>query len=354
MHRYIIRRTLQAIPTLFGITIIVYFLMLLAPGDPVALLAFDPSIRQDERERLAQQLGVNDPFFVQYLRWLIGDDWMMVDTNLDGEVDSWGDNYGILRGDFGTSFKFRGSNPLNLIAERLGATIELSALVLLFGITNGLVIGVLAAVLRGRAFDRLTRIFAVLGVSIPVFFLGLLAIIFFGIELPRFLEGFGLGDGRPILPMGGRCPPVRGGCPPIFERLRYLVLPVLVSAMAGIAGWSRYMRAAMLDTISSDYMRTARAKGLTNQSVWFRHGFRNAILPLTVFLGPAIVGLIGSSVIIERVFTWPGLGLLLYDALLSRDHPLIMASVVISSVLTIVGYLLSDIFYALLDPRVRY
>ena len=143
MHRFIIRRTLQAIPTLFGITIIVYFLMLLAPGDPVALLAFDPTIRQDERERLAKQLGVNDPFFVQYLRWLIGDDWMMVDTNLDGDVDSWGDNYGILRGDFGTSFKFRGSNPLNLIAERLGATIELNILVLIFGLTSGLMIGVL-------------------------------------------------------------------------------------------------------------------------------------------------------------------------------------------------------------------
>jgi peptide/nickel transport system permease protein len=354
MHRYIIRRTLQAIPTLFGITIVVYFLMLLAPGDPVALLAFDPKIRQDERERLARQLGVNDPFFVQYLRWLIGDDWMMVDTNLDEEVDSWGDNYGILRGDFGTSFKFRGSNPLNLIAERLGATIELNILVLIFGLTSGLLIGILAAVYRGRLLDRFTRVFAVLGVSIPVFFLGLLAIIYFGIELPRFLEGFGIGDGRPILPMGGRCPPVRGGCPPIYERLHYLILPVLVSALSVIAGWSRFMRASMLETINSDYMRTARSKGLSSQSVWFRHGFRNAILPLTVFLGPAIVSLIGGSVIIERIFTWPGIGLLLFDALLSRDHPVIMASVVIGSVLTIIGYLLSDMLYALLDPRVRY
>ena len=202
MHRTIIRRTLQAIPTLFGITFIVYFVMLLAPGDPVALLAFDPTIRHDERERLAQQLGLNDPFFVQYLRWLIGDDWMMVDTNLDGEADAWGDNYGILRGDFGKSFKFRGSNPLNLIAERLGATIELNILVLLVGLTSGLLIGILAAVFRGRIFDRFTRVFAVLGVSIPVFFLGLLAIIYFGIELPRFLEGFGMGDGRPHLANG--------------------------------------------------------------------------------------------------------------------------------------------------------
>ena len=143
MQRYIVRRLLQAIPTFFGITIIVYLIMLLAPGDPVSLLTFDPTIRQDERERLAIKLGVNDPFHIQYLRWLIGDDWMMVDSNADGEVDSWGDNYGILRGDFGTSFKFRGSNPLKLISERLGATIELNIAVVLIGVI-------------GRAFGRRT------------------------------------------------------------------------------------------------------------------------------------------------------------------------------------------------------
>ena len=134
---------------------------------PVALLTFDPTIRQDERERLAIKLGVNDPFLVQYLRWLIGDDWMMVDSNADGELDSWGDNYGILRGDFGTSFKFRGSNPLKLIGERLGATLELNIAVVLIGIGNGILIGVLAALKRGRAFDKYSRIFAVLGDSVP-------------------------------------------------------------------------------------------------------------------------------------------------------------------------------------------
>ena len=164
MQRYIIRRLLQAIPTFFGITLIVYLIMLLAPGDPVALMTFDPSIRQDERDRLAIKLGVNDPFHIQYLRWLIGDDWMLVDSNADGEVDSWGDNYGILRGDFGSSFKFRGSNPLKLIGERLGATIELNIAVVLIGVISGLLIGVLAAVRRGRAFDKLSRIFAVLGI----------------------------------------------------------------------------------------------------------------------------------------------------------------------------------------------
>ena len=355
MQKYVIRRLIQAIPTLFGVTFIVYAIMLLTPGDPVSLLAFDPTIRQDERERLARQLGVTDPFYVQYLRWLIGDDWMMVDTNADGEVDDWGDNYGILRGDFGTSFKFRGSNPLHLIAERLGATIELNLAVLLVGLSTGVVVGVYAAVKRGQRFDRFTRIFAVVGDSVPSFWIGLMALVFFGIVLPRdILEPMGIGSGSPLLPMGGRCPPIRGGCPPIYERIHYLILPTAVSAFGVVAVWSRYMRAQMLETISSDYMRTARSKGLTNNQVWFRHGLRNAILPFTVFLGPTFVGLLGGSVIIERIFTWPGVGLLTFGAVTSRDYPVVMASVMIGSVLTIAGFIISDILYAIFDPRVRF
>ena len=354
MQRYIARRLLQAIPTLFGITLVSYVVILLAPGDPVSLLTFDPTIRQDERQRLAIQLGVNDPFPIQYLRWLIGDDWMMVDSNADGKADSWGDNYGILRLDFGTSFKFKGSNPLKLISERLAASIELNIAVLLIGTSTGILVGILAAAHRGRAFDRVSRILAVLGDAMPVFWLGLLAIVFFGIILPRWLEPYGFGDGRPLLPMGGRCPPVRGGCPPIYARIHYLILPTLVSSLGPIAGWSRFVRASMLETINSDYVRTAYAKGLSARSVWIRHGLRNAVIPLAVFLGPLMFSLLGGAVIIERVFTWPGVGLLLFDAVLSYDYPVIMASVVMFSVLAILGYLASDILYALLDPRVRF
>ena len=278
---------------------------------------------------------------------------MMVDTNLDGEVDSWGDNYGILRGDFGTSFKFRGSNPLHLIAERLGATIELNVAALLVGYSVAIVVGVLAAVYRGRPFDRYSRVFSVMGDSFPSFWLGLLLIMFFGIALPRALEPLGLSDGGPILPMGGRCPPVRGGCPPIYERLHYMIVPVLVISFGAIAALSRLLRAQMLETINSDYVRTARAKGLSSKSVWIRHALRNAFIPFTVFLGPLLFGLIGGSVVIERVFSWPGVGLLLLDAAVSRDYPVVMASVVLSSIFAILGYLLSDILLAVFDPRVR-
>ena len=354
MQRYIARRLLQAIPTLWGITVIGYMIVLLTPGDPVSILAFDPTIRQDERERLAIKLGIHDPFPLQYLRWMIGDDWMMVDTNADGEVDAWGDNYGILRLDFGESFKFPGSNPLELIAGRLGATIELNTAVVLIGVVSGLAVGVLAAIHRGRTFDRVSRIFSVLGDSVPTFWLGLLAIVCFGLALPQFLSQYGIGNGSPILPMGGRCPPVRGGCPPIYERLNYLLLPALVSSLGPIAGWSRFMRASMLETINSDYIRTARAKGLTSRGVWIGHGLRNAVIPLTVFLGPLFLGLIGGSVIIERVFSWPGVGLLLFDAAVSRDYPVVLASLIIGGFLTVIGFLLADILYALFDPRVRF
>lgn len=354
MQKYIMRRLIQAIPTFFGITILSYFIMIIAPGDPVSILAFNPTIKQEERERLAIQLGVNDPVILQYVRWLIGDDWMMVDTDTDGEVDSPGDNYGILRADFGTSFKYHGSNPLQLITERLGATIELNVAVLLVGMTGGVIVGVLAAVYRGQLFDNVTRIIAVIGDSIPTFWLGLIAIVFFGIILPRMLQAQGMGTGRPIFPMGGRCAPVRGGCPAIFFRLEYLLLPTFVTSLGVIAGFSRFMRASMLETINSDYIRTARAKGLTNKQVWFKHGLRNAFIPFTIFLGPTLVGLIGGSVIIERVFSWPGVGLLLFESVVSRDYPVIMASVVIGSVLTILGYIISDILYAVFDPRVRF
>lgn len=354
MQKYIMRRLLQAIPTFFGITLLSYFIMVIAPGDPVSLLGFSPDMKQEDKERLAIRLGTNDPVPLQYLRWLIGDDWMQVDTNGDGELDSWGDNYGILRLDFGTSFKFKGSSPLILIGERIGASVELNVAVLLVGMTIGIVVGVLAAVYRGRLFDNTTRIVAVLGDSIPTFWLGLMAIIFFGIILPRLLFAEGIGNGRPLLPMGGRCAPVRGGCPPIFLRLEYLLLPTLVSALGVIAGFSRFMRASMLETINKDFMRTARAKGLTEKSIWFKHGLRNAFIPFTIFLGPTLVGLIGGSVIIERVFTWPGIGLLLFESVVSRDYPVIMASVVIGAILTIIGYIISDILYAVFDPRVRF
>lgn len=358
MNQFIIRRLLQAIPTFFGITLLSYLIMVAAPGDPVAILTFDPTMKPEVRARLAAQLGVNDPWPVQYLRWLMGDDWLRWDSDGDGIADHAfiipldadgdgipeppGESRGILRGDFGRSFVYRTRSPLDMIGERLPATIELNIATLLVSLSVGITIGILAAVWRGGLFDNATRIMAVIGDAAPSFWLGFIALLIFSAPL---LDWF---------PMGGRCAPVRGGCPPVYERIEYFVLPTLVVSLGGIAGWSRFMRASMLENITADYIRTAKAKGLSNRAVWFRHGLRNALIPAATSLGPVFFGLLGGSVIIERIFSWPGVGLLLLESLNKQDYPVIMTSVVVSSILTILGYLASDILYALFDPRVRY
>jgi peptide/nickel transport system permease protein len=356
MSRYIIRRLLQAIPTFFGITIISYFIMVIAPGDPVSLLTFDPTISPQHRQRLAAQLGVHDPLPIQYLRWLAGDDWMRWDSDGDGVSDGAflipldadgdgvpeppGERLGILRGDFGRSFRYR-EPALKLIGDYLPATIELNLAVIAVTLAVGIPIGILAAIYRGKWFDNVSRVFAVLGSSIPIQWLGLILIIVFG---PLVLN---------LLPMGGRCAPVRGGCPPIYGRIEYLVLPTFVLAVGGIAGWSRFMRASMLENINSDYVRTARSKGLPNRLVWFKHTARNALVPMATFLGPTLVSFLGGSVITETIFSWPGVGRFLVQSISGQDYPVIMAEVVIGAVLTIIAYLLSDILYAVFDPRIR-
>lgn len=403
MTKFVIRRILQAIPTLFGITFFSYGLIVLAPGDPVAIMTFDPNMTQEDRAAMEARLGVNDPWILQYFRWLVGDDWMVVEEvtwyqvdlpeegiqgwlsekqlGFDDEtgdpqlvasrqplragptedaeiidrvgrraefnivdevdVDVYGDNYGILRGDFGRSFQYK-ENPLVLIGERLPASIELNIAVIITSLVIGVTTGVLAAVWRGSLFDNASRVLAVVGDAVPNFWLAFLLILFFA------------APGLDILPMGERCDYVRGGCPPVWQRLEFLVLPTAVLALGGIAAWSRYIRASMLENINADYVRTARAKGLNGRQVWFRHTLRNAMIPMATFLGPLFVSVIGGAVVIEQIFAWPGVGRLLLGAVSAQDYPLIMASVIISGILTVIAYLISDVLYAVFDPRIRF
>jgi ABC-type dipeptide/oligopeptide/nickel transport system permease component len=357
MIRYIIRRLIQAIPTFFGITLLSYLLMLGAPGGPTAALTFNPRMSPAERMAVAARLGVNDPFPIQYLRWLAGDDWMRWDTDEDGiadhsfliPLDADGDGVndppgvqrGILRGDFGTSF-FQKRSVTKAITELAPATLELGIAALILGVAVGVPLGIMAAVKRGSWFDNITRIIAGFLTSVPIFWLGLILILIFGSQLK-------------ILPMGGRCPTtVIGGCPPLYERLNYLILPTFVLATGTIAGFSRYMRASMLEIIGQDYVRTARAKGLSPRTVWFKHGARNALIPLATFLGPALTGVLGGAVITETIFSWPGLGRLGVSSVTAQDYPVVMAIVILGAVATILGYLLSDILYGLIDPRIRF
>jgi peptide/nickel transport system permease protein len=363
MVKYTLRRLIQAIPTFLGITVLSYLLLLAAPGDPVSLLTFSPRTTPAQREALAAKLGVNDPIPVQYFRWLVGDDWMRRDTDGDGLSDQCillacdadgdgvneapGDRYGVLRGDFGRSFT-KPRNVVDMIVERIPATFELGIISLAVGISIGVPIGILAAVRRGSLFDNVTRVSSVVFSAIPIFWLGLILILFFGRVLFPHVSP------NPFM-MGGQCPPVLiGGCPAITGRLEYLILPVFVLAAQLVAYYSRFMRASMLDVMQQDYMRTAYSKGLSGQNVWFKHGARNALIPIATFLGPAITGLLGGAVLTETIFSWPGLGRLGFEAVIQQDYPVVMAFVIIGSLATILGYILSDILYALIDPRIRF
>jgi peptide/nickel transport system permease protein len=356
MVKYVIRRLIQSVPIFFGITLLAYALMVFTPGGPVSVLALQQGLNAQQVEKLKQQLGVNDPFPIQYLRWLVGDDWMRWDSDGDGVSDGSilialndnqgeplppGQRRGILRGDFGISFT-RPRPVMDIILERIPATLELTVSALIVGLTVGLVIGVLAAVYQGSWFDHLTRVASVIFDAVPVFFLGLTLLLVFGAWLR-------------ILPLGDRCPTtLAGSCAPVFERLEYLILPTFVLATGGISAYSRYMRASMLDVVSMDFIRTARAKGLTDRVVWFKHGARNALIPIATFVGPAIAGLWGGAVITETIFNWPGVGREIVRSLGGRDYPVVMAATVLAGVTTILGYLLSDILYGLIDPRIRF
>ncbi len=349
MGQYIIRRLLQAIPTLFGITVLSFLLMTLAPGGPTGALTFSPDTSPETRARLEERLGANDPWILQYAYWMIGDNWRGRDLDGDGEIDYYGNRKGLLRGDFGKSL-FRGQQPvINIIGQRIIPTLELTMSALFVGIVFGIPTGIYAAIRRGGVFDNVTRILAVIFNAVPNFWLGLILILVFA----SWLE---------ILPLSGRCPlPTseqllfgEDSCPPLWGRLEYLVLPTFTLGTVFIAAYSRYMRTSMLEVISQDYMRTAKAKGLTARRVWLTHGARNALIPIATFLGPAITGLLGGAVLTETIFSWPGLGRTVIGAVRQQDYPLVMASVVISGVATILGYILSDILYALIDPRIRF
>jgi peptide/nickel transport system permease protein len=356
MLQYVLRRLLQSIPIFFGITLFSFVLMA-AAGNPVAQLTFRPGVSVEERQRLEIQLGVNDPFFVQYLRWLTGDDWMRRDTDGDGFADECiilacdadgdgqneqaGDRLGILRGDFGLSFT-RNRPVSDIFWERVPATLELGFASLILGTLLGIAAGILAAVTKGRWFDNLTRVFAVALTALPIFWFAIMLLLLFAVQLRWF-------------PIGDRCRlSLDDSCPPIWDRWNYMVLPVIVLSVGAVAGYSRLMRASMLDIIHQDYIRTANAKGLSSRIVWFKHAARNALIPVATSLGPAITGLLGGAVVTERIFNYPGLGLTALTALGQRDYPVVMAFTIYAAIANILGYLLSDILYGLIDPRIRF
>ncbi|OGW42008.1 MAG: diguanylate cyclase [Nitrospirae bacterium GWD2_57_9] len=321
MFIYIIKRMLLMIPILLGITVLSFAVMRLAPGGPAeAQMEFSSRASAEARERLRKLYGADQPFYKQYATWL--------------------KNFVTL--DFGTAFA-DGRKVKDKILERLPITLTINLLSLSLVLLIAIPIGIMSAIRQYSLLDRFTTIFVFVGFSTPSFWLALLLIYLLGVQwgiVPisgiRSLDTSGL-------TFFGRT----------MDMIRHLILPVVISAFGGLASYSRFMRNSMLEVLRQDYIRTARAKGLPEKSVIYKHAFRNAIMPIITILGLTLPGIIGGAIITETVFGIPGMGLLMYQAVLSRDYNLVMGILVPAAFLTMLGNFLADIGYAFTDPRVR-
>jgi peptide/nickel transport system permease protein len=320
MGRYILQRTLLAIPTLFGITVIVFIMQELMPGDFVDSLV-RPQQRMlatpEELARMREQYGLDQPAPVRYVTWL---------RNL------------VLHGDLGNSFK-TGQPVLTEIADRLPATLKLTLTATVFGLVIGSLLGVISAIKQYSWLDNLLTLLAFFWISTPAFVFALLALYLFSLKLPLFPPG-GMG------PIGGASDPWHG--------LKYLVLPALVLSLGQVAGIMRYARSSFLDEVRRDYVTVARAKGLTDRAVHRRHVLRNALLPLITITALSLPDLLGGAVLIETIFVWRGLGRYGYEAVYDRNYPVIMAANLIAATMVLLSNLLADIVYTRADPRIRY
>lgn len=322
MIGYILRRLLLTFPLLIGITVITFLVMHLAPGKPTDLVTeMQAKIGAEAKERLKVLYGLDKPWYLQYTNWL----------------------FRLVRLDFGKSFK--DDRPvIKKISERLPATLLLNISSLLLIFSFALPIGIYSAVKQNSLFDKGMTVFVFLGFSVPTFWLALVLMIFFGIKLGWLpISGLRSLNWEEFSAFGK-----------IGDMVKHLILPVFISAFTGLAGLSRYSRASMLEVIHQDYIRTARAKGLPEKQVIFKHALKNALIPVVTILGLSLPDLIGGSFIFETIFAYPGMGRLGYEAIMARDYPVVMGVGTIAALLTLVGNFLADILYAYVDPRIRY
>ncbi len=316
MGRFVVRRLIQAVPTLFGILLLTFLLTRLSPSDPVTLIFGDQfNVSQEQRAELRHNLGLDDPLPIQFLGYV-------------GRVV-------VL--DFGNSYYYH-RPVLSVIAERLPNSLQLSVAALIVGLAIGVPLGVLAALTRGRPPDHAIRLVSVGGHAVPTFWFGLLFVLQIGVQLR-------------LLPVGSMND--IGKESDLVDRMRHMIGPVLTLALAGISNYPRFVRTEMLEVLSQDYVRTAHSKGLRARVVVTRHALRNALIPLVTSLGGILTILIGGAVVVEQIFNWPGLGRLFFEALVNKDFPIVQASVVVGSALLLVSYILRDVTYALVDPRIK-
>ena len=343
MTRYIIRRLLQAIPLLFLISVILFILMQ-NMGDPIATMGGRRATRPADRERLTRQLGLDKPMHMQYLYWLAGNDWDLFDMDGDGIEESPGTRFGVLRGDFGTSMVNRGKAVWEVIWDRIPNTLLLMVVSEAVIIVFALLIGVYSALRQYSMLDHVITAVSFIGYSMPIFFIALVTIYIFSVNFKRW--------GLPHLPAVGMFDPQVGKT--WGQVALHLILPTVSISVVSIAAYSRYIRSTMLEVMSQDYIRTARAKGLQGRTVILTHALKNASLPIVTVVGLDIPLLLGGAVVTERIFAWPGMGRLFLDHVSRSDWAVVMGILMLLSVAVIVFQIFTDIAYAALDPRIRY
>lgn len=328
MGRYIVRRLAQAALMLFVLSIVLFMLLYLIPGGPQAVL-FNPHLGKAARDALTVKYGLNQPLPVQYVTYM----------------------QHLFRGDLDS---FNTGRPVQVeIGSRLPYTLQLFALSLTGAVIIALLLGVISAIRQYSLTDYVATIGAYFGIAMPIFFIALVLQYIFGVVLRPFFTNV-MGTGWPIF--GIASPDADSYSFPllVWDRLVHLTLPAIALSLIFIASWSRYLRSSMLDTVKQDYIRTARAKGLSNRAVFFRHALRNALIPFITVVAIDIAGFAGGAVITETVFGLPGIGKLFYDSLGARDFPILLTLLLFAAVVVILVNLLADLLYAVLDPRITY
>ncbi|MRX73604.1 ABC transporter permease subunit [Bacillus lacus] len=316
MAAYIFRRVLTAIPLLLGITILSFAIIRMAPGDPTSLL-MDPTINAADKEKFMEKYGLNEPVHIQYLKWLGN----------------------MAQGEFGTSLIKKGVPVSEMIMNRIPNTLLLMISSTVLAILISIPLGILSASRPYSKVDYTLTFTSFLGLATPNFWLGLILIMIFSVNLGWF-------------PTGGVS--TLNADFSVWDRIHHLFLPAFVLASADMAGLTRYTRSSMIEVLKQDYIRTARAKGFKETKVIYKHGLRNGLIPVITILGLLLPGFIGGAVVVEKVFSWPGIGLLFFESAFQRDYPVLMALTVLSAVFVIAGNLIADILYAIFDPRIEY
>ncbi|OGN92696.1 MAG: diguanylate cyclase [Chloroflexi bacterium RBG_13_50_21] len=323
MFNYTLRRILQSIPILFILSILLFALVRTAPGGPLATAYRNPNVTKEQIEILKKHLGLDLPLPVQYVRWL-GD---------------------MLRGNMGDSIKFR--RPVSeMIAERIPNTLILVGVSFVITLIIAIPVGIISARKPYSFFDYTATTLTFIGQSVPVYWLGLALILVFYVAIQNPFTG------KPLFPAGGMR--TIGGEDSLSDLAWHLVLPVVALSASWAAWYSRFLRSSLLDVQHEDYVRTARAKGASDRVVYYKHALRNAILPLVTLIALDLPSLFAGALFIETIFSWPGMGRLFWDAARGRDYPVLLAVVMIDAVIIIFCNILADVFYGVLDPRVKY